>query len=238
MANLGRLLQAVGSGASDFAERRGARQEQARQRTLEEAMRQQQAEDRQRKLTLEEKLQRQADEDRTYALSQRPAQERLLEARIAEMQSQGEARQAASQPKPPVRRATEWNNKAEFMREGAESAEKTLRGYSAPAESVVRKIPFFGNYGLSEKDQVAQQAAETMHDAYLRITTGATINKDELARAARQYMPEPGDSPGVLRAKAERRRQVIRAIQNASAPARDPMAVQDDVRALPNPDYD
>ncbi len=124
------------------------------------------------------------------------------------------------QPKMP--QAAEFEKKADFMLDGVRTAVATLEGYVPTPRTWVNKIPGAGNYGMTPDDQVAQQAAETMHDAYLRLTTGATINKDELARAARQYIAEQGDKPPVLAAKARRRAQVLAAIERAASTVRRP----------------
>lgn len=116
----------------------------------------------------------------------------------------------------------EFEKKAAFMLEGAEGAVKTLEGYVPKPRSYVSKVPGLGNYGITSEDQVAQQAAETLHDAYLRLTTGATINKDELARAAKQYIAQPGDDPAVLQAKKTRREQIIRALRDAASTVKRP----------------
>jgi hypothetical protein len=128
-------------------------------------------------------------------------------------------------PRDPSQKAplpAEFEKKADFMLEGAKTAAETLKGYVPHPRSLISKIPFAGNYGLTEEDQVAQQAAETLHDAYLRLTTGATINKDELSRAAKQYIAQPGDGPKVLAAKQKRRDQVITALERAASSVRRP----------------
>lgn len=129
-----------------------------------------------------------------------------------------------AKPDPAARppQAAEFEKKADFMLEGVKTAVATLEGYVPTPRTWINKIPGAGNYGMTPEDQVAQQAAETMHDAYLRLTTGATINKDELARAARQYIAEPGDAPPVLAAKAKRRAQVLHAIERAASSVRRP----------------
>lgn len=170
--------------------------------------------DRQRKQSLEDVMRQRSDEQYEYAKSQRPLEEALKRAQIGAVQHRA---MGVNTPKPP--RPNDFNNKAAFMLEGAKHASGVLDHYTAPASSVIRKIPLLGNYGLSEEDQIAQQAAETMYDSYLRLTTGATIAPEELKNAAKQFVPQPGDSPGVLRAKALRRRQILTAMERAAAPA-------------------
>lgn len=143
-------------------------------------------------------------------------------------------KQGGPKPVPP----SDKDRTADFMREGAERAERTLRGYAASPRTWVNSVPGLGNYGQTETDQVAQQAAETLHDAYLRITTGSTIGKDEMTRAAKQYIAQPGDGPRVLRAKAERRAEILRAIRASSDRVRGGIASDpdDEIEAgLPNP---
>lgn len=120
---------------------------------------------------------------------------------------------AASKPPAPA----EFEKKAAFMLEGAKSAAATLDTYSPTPRTFINKIPGAGNYGLKESDQVALNAAETLHDAYLRLTTGATVTPDELRRAAMQYVPTPGDGPQVLAKKKERRGQILRALEAAAS---------------------
>lgn len=117
-------------------------------------------------------------------------------------------------PKP-----ADFEKKAAFMIEGAERANEVLSSYRPTARSFVSKVPGLGNYGISGEEQTALQAAATLHDAYLRLTTGATIAPSELEAAARQYIPQPGDKPDVIRAKAQRRAEIIRAIRAAAQPA-------------------
>lgn len=140
-------------------------------------------------------------------------------------------------PRPPApQRPNDFNNKAAFMLEGAERSSRILDTYSAPARSALRHVPGLGNYGLSEQDQLAQQAAETMYDAYLRLTTGATISGEELKNAAKQFVPQVGDSPGALRQKAVRRREILSAMRRAAAPALQAAGeAPDDDYDLPNP---
>lgn len=127
--------------------------------------------------------------------------------------------EAAARPdpaaKPPA--PAEFEKKAAFMIEGARSATAVLDNYKPTPRTFVNKVPGLGNYGLGENDQVALNAAETLHDAYLRLTTGATVTPDELRRAAMQYVPQPGDGPQVIAAKKERRAQIIRAIESAAS---------------------
>lgn len=127
--------------------------------------------------------------------------------------------QAPAKPdKPDAPKPAEFEKKAAFMIEGAERANQTLSTYQPTARTFISKVPGLGNYGVSEEEQVALQAAETLHDAYLRLTTGATINPEELRAAARQYVPLPGDKPGVIRAKHQRRAEIVRAIRAAAQP--------------------
>ena len=165
-----------------------------------------------------------------------PLSEQGINAAVRRAQGVANVRpKSANRPRP-----NEFNNKAAFMLEGAKHASGILDHYSAPAASMIRKVPLLGNYGMTENDQIAQQAAETMYDAYLRLTTGATIAPEELKNAAKQFVPQPGDKPGVLREKALRRRQILDAMKRAAQPALDAAdePTGTDTDGLPYPSYD
>jgi hypothetical protein len=63
------------------------------------------------------------------------------------------------------------------------------------------------NWLAPAKAQQYAQATEQWAEAYLRLKTGAATNRDEIIRNARTYFPQPGDSPEVIRQKADMRRQ-------------------------------
>jgi hypothetical protein len=225
---LGPLIQGLGAGAKTLRginaqeeAARAAEAERQRKRTLEDALQERQAREFEmdtKSRTLDDLLkQTQIDAAKNPApKAPVPGTEPYFQMREREAAITAKHRAPSSDtPKP-----AEFEKKAAFVLEGAESAAKTLDGYKAPASSFVRNVPGLGNYGLTDQDQVAQQAAETLADAYLRLTTGATITPEEVKNTAKQMVPVPGDGDDVLVSKKQRREQVIRAIRAAAMPGR------------------
>lgn len=136
-------------------------------------------------------------------------------------------RDAAGQPvKPKVSgnggAPSEYERKAAFMLPGAISAIEVLNAHDSTPnlwDSAMEGTPLVGNSLMSSERQQQIQAAMTLHDAYLRLTTGATIQPSELRNAAMQYIPERGDKPAVLALKHRRRAQVEAAIRGAASRA-------------------
>jgi hypothetical protein len=187
----------------------------------------------------EEEARRIAEEDRQRQIKRDALQTALLERQInappaprnidplspegvaAQLKlSQGRAQAEASAPSA-LPRPTEQERKAAFFLEGVEDAVSRLRDFKpmSGASAIAAQTPIVGNYFLDGETQAALQAAEVLHDAYLRMTTGATIQGDELRQAARQYVPLPGDKPEVVAMKERRRDQVLRAFENMAGPA-------------------
>ena len=65
------------------------------------------------------------------------------------------------------------------------------------------------NWTQSPKQQQVDQAQRDFVNAVLRQESGAAIGPDEFANATKQYFPQPGDSPDVIRQKAENRETAI-----------------------------
>lgn len=88
-----------------------------------------------------------------------------------------------------------------------ELASVTQRAANADPTGVIR--------GAVQTDdfQRAQQAGQEFLQAILRKDTGAAITADEQALYGVTYLPQPGDNPGVLAAKAASRQRAIAAIE-------------------------
>lgn len=71
-------------------------------------------------------------------------------------------------------------------------------------ESASRGIPSFLG-GATEEQRQYMQAQRDWLNAVLRQESGAVIGADEFANAKKQYFPQLGDSPEVIRQKAENR---------------------------------
>lgn len=85
-------------------------------------------------------------------------------------------------------------------------------------EHIASGAGIIGNFIVSPERQQFDQAARDFINASLRRESGAVISEQEFANARQQYLPMPGDSPEVLRQKAENRRLQIEGIRAASGP--------------------
>ena len=80
-------------------------------------------------------------------------------------------------------------------------------------------VPVYGNSLVSKEYQKADQAQRNFINATLRRESGAVISPDEFENAKKQYFPQPGDHPDVLKQKADNRKTAIQGISNAAGPA-------------------
>lgn len=98
------------------------------------------------------------------------------------------------------------------------------------ADSVAQNVPLVGRYAQSEDYQVARQAADEFLMAILRDDTGAAITEPENQRYYLTYLPQPGDTPGVITAKRQARTTAAAALEagmsSAQIEARDHALVQ------------
>jgi hypothetical protein len=79
-------------------------------------------------------------------------------------------------------------------------------GLGGVANTVIDHIPLAGRFFESPEFQRLTDAEKDMVTAVLRDESGATITDPEFGRDADKYFPRFGDTPDVLREKAERRR--------------------------------
>lgn len=77
---------------------------------------------------------------------------------------------------------------------------------------------------MSPQQQMYRQAQEDWVRAKLRKESGAVIAEDEMKREIETYFPQPGDSPEVIRQKAQSRAVAINAMSTASGRARNQMS--------------
>jgi len=129
---------------------------------------------------------------------------------------------------------TEFQGKSAAYGLRAKEADKILNDlgskYSPAAinsKTSVSNWPLIGgalgaatNYGLSDNDQVAEQAQRDFINATLRQESGAAIGKDEFDNARKQYFPQPGDFKTVIANKARNRQLVIQGFDNSSGRAK------------------
>lgn len=126
-----------------------------------------------------------------------------------------------NEAKPPSGAASEKERVAAFFLPGAERAVQVIDEVGAKGVELggLDRAPLVGNFLMNDDEQRMLQAAMTLHDAYLRLTTGATINEGELKQAAMQYIPLKGDKPAVRVEKQRRRAEIIEAIRGLGARA-------------------
>jgi hypothetical protein len=69
------------------------------------------------------------------------------------------------------------------------------------------------NFAASSAQQQVEQAQRNFVNAILRQESGAAIGKDEFSNAQKQYFPQVGDSPEVIKQKSANRQTAINALK-------------------------
>jgi hypothetical protein len=84
---------------------------------------------------------------------------------------------------------------------------------------VAERVPLgFGREIQSDEFQLAKQAGDEFLQAILRKDTGAAITAQEQELYGQTYLPQPGDSPARLEAKAKARERAILALEASMSP--------------------
>ena len=83
-----------------------------------------------------------------------------------------------------------------------------------------------GNAMLSKEQQAVEQAQRDFVNATLRQESGAVINPNEFENATRQYFPQPGDSPALVKQKRDNRELAIKGFERMSG-KEGALAIQD-----------
>lgn len=123
-----------------------------------------------------------------------------------------------------LKRGDESNKLLETMA-GNLTAGGGQQGSRGAADVFLRGLPGVGDSSLvnslvSEPRQQAEQAAREFLAAVLRKDTGAAITSQEFDIYGQTYLPQPGDSPAVLRQKANSRQVALDAIATGLGPDR------------------
>lgn len=116
----------------------------------------------------------------------------------------------------PFHPISEAGQRAAFHAPMVVAANKQLADMEAPSrlDSIFQK---YGVYeALPEELQLSNQAGLAVVDAYLRATTGAAYNKEEMSTAVKLLTPQPGDTRGTLAQKAEMRDMLQQAIERTA----------------------
>jgi hypothetical protein len=80
-------------------------------------------------------------------------------------------------------------------------------------QRVASSVPGVGNYLTPPSLQEYDQAKRNFVSAVLRKESGAAISASEFANEEKKYFPQPGDSPEVIRQKADARKTAIGVLQ-------------------------
>lgn len=110
---------------------------------------------------------------------------------------------------------------ADRMRKASDLLDRfASAGKPGVTESVAGAVPLAGNLAAnmarSPERQQYYQAAEDWVRAKLRQESGAVIADEEMAREIRVYFPQIGDSPEVIRQKAQARKTAEQAMVTAA----------------------
>lgn len=80
-------------------------------------------------------------------------------------------------------------------------------------------LPVVGNFLTSKERQMADQAQRDFVNAILRRESGAVISPSEFDNAAKQYFPQPGDTPQVIEQKRQNRMIAIQGVVRSAGPS-------------------
>lgn len=91
-----------------------------------------------------------------------------------------------------------------------------------------------GSSRVTDKDKRFFQAERSFINAVLRKESGAAIGENEFESARRQYIPQPGDGPEVLKQKRIERQTALRSMSRAAGSAYKPENfVEEEIIKLP-----
>lgn len=138
----------------------------------------------------------------------------------AMLEQQEQIKQKYATPQGP--KPTDFSNKAALVYPRAEQAAHVLDPYfanGAPKRAVLGHVPLIGNYMVGDDAQQLNQAAETVASAILRVESGAAISESEVKSYARQFLPEPGDSPEVRAQKRATLQTQLERLKYAASPS-------------------
>lgn len=160
------------------------------------------------------------------AAAQRKLTERgqnMTDARGRELaQATREAAVQAREDKPPTSAQSTVASYAERIHQATRALDSLTQG---TGERIYNRIA--PNFFQTEKGQAFDQAERNFINAVLRRESGAVISPSEFVEARKQYIPQPGDEPTVLKLKAEARKTVKDSFIKAAGKAySDPDGIQ------------
>lgn len=115
------------------------------------------------------------------------------------------------------------------------NSEPTITKFADSGQSTLNKalssVPLVGNKLVGPEFQQYDQARRDFINATLRRESGAVISDAEFENANKQYFPQPGDAPEVLKQKEQNRNVAIQGISRAAGPSYKPQAQQSQPQA-------
>lgn len=93
---------------------------------------------------------------------------------------------------------------------------KLLAAMTDITKPALAGVPGVGNFMVGPEYQQAEQAQRDFVNAILRRESGAAIAPSEFENAKKQYFPQPGDSPEVIKQKAQNRQIAIQGVVRAA----------------------
>lgn len=97
--------------------------------------------------------------------------------------------------------------------------DKIIAAAISATETTLSGVPVVGNFLTSEDRKRYEQAQRDFVNAVLRRESGAAIAESEFANAAKQYFPQPGDTPAIIEQKAKNRQTALNGVLRAAGPA-------------------
>lgn len=104
-------------------------------------------------------------------------------------------------------------------------------------QAALSGVPLAGNLLTSEHRKMAEQAQRDFINAILRRESGAVISPTEFENAAKQYFPQPGDTPAVIEQKRQNRINALNGVVRAAGPNYQQPPAMGAGGAIPAADY-
>lgn len=116
---------------------------------------------------------------------------------------------------------TEGQGKANLFSQRASAADEIMNGIGDKINVIgltaASAIPG-GNFLMSEDQQKISQAQRDFVNSILRTESGAVISDQEFSNAQKQYFPQPGDGPEVIKQKGQNRKLAIKGLSEMAGP--------------------